>query len=53
MDVYLGSSMIVDVTPNDGAHTYVIGGKGAGSFTFKVCQTGSTTVCSNTSTVNF
>ena len=52
MDVYLGSS-IVAVTPNDGAHTYVIGGKGAGSFTFKVCQTGSTTVCSNTSTVNF
>ena len=52
MDVYLGSSIVVDVTPNDGAHTYVIGGKGAGSFTFKVCQTG-TTVCSNTSTVNF
>ena len=51
VDVYLGSS-IVATTPNDGAHTYVIGGKGAGSFTFKVCQTG-TTVCSNTSTVNF
>ena len=53
MDVYLGSSIVVVATPNDGAHTYVIGGKGAGSFTFKVCQTGSTTVCSNTSTVNF
>ena len=53
MDVYLGSSKVVVGTPNDGAHTYVIGGKGAGSFTFKVCQTGSTTVCSNTSTVNF
>ena len=52
MDVYLGSSTLVDGTPNDGAHTYVIAGKGAGSFTFKVCQTG-TTVCSNTSTVNF
>ena len=51
MDVYLGSS-IVATTPNDGAHTYDIGGKGAGSFTFKVCLTG-TTVCSNTSTVNF
>jgi hypothetical protein len=38
------------VTADDGAYTHVLGGKGGGSFTFKVCAG---TTCSNTSTVVF
>jgi hypothetical protein len=51
MDVYLDSSPVV-TTGNDGAYTHVLSGKGSGSFTFKVCEAGTTT-CSNTSTVVF
>ena len=40
-------------TANDGIHTDAIGGKGTGTYTYKVCQAGSTTICSPTVTVSF
>jgi Zn-dependent metalloprotease len=51
VDVYLGSS-IVATPQNTGAFTHMLGGKGPGTFTYKVCNTGTTT-CSNVSTVAF
>lgn len=40
------------LTPNDGAHTDALSGKGGGSFTYQVCNSGTST-CSNTVTVTF
>jgi subtilisin family serine protease len=40
------------VTANDGFHTDNIGLKGGGSYTYKVCEAGTST-CSNTATVTF
>src|SRR5687768_3228930 len=42
---------VVATTPNDGAHTDVLG-KVSGTFTYRVCNTGTTT-CSTTATVSF
>lgn len=43
---------VVATTGNDGLHTDLIGGKGAGTFTYKVCEAG-TTSCSPEVTVSF
>lgn len=43
----------VDYTNNDGAYTDNIGIRGAGSYTYQVCETGLTPKCSNTATVVF
>ncbi|MBA2292702.1 MAG: S8 family serine peptidase [Gemmatimonadales bacterium] len=51
VDVFRGSSKIV-TTANDGAYTDNIGAKGSGSYTYKICQAGTTT-CSNSVTVTF
>jgi hypothetical protein len=51
VDVYLGTS-IVATPQNTGAFTHMLGGKGPGTFSYKVCNTGTTT-CSNVSTVVF
>ena len=51
VDVYLGST-IVATPPNNGFYTHITGGKGPGTFFYKVCNTGTTT-CSNVSTVVF
>jgi extracellular elastinolytic metalloproteinase len=42
----------VATTANDGFHTDPLGGKGGGSFSYQVCNAGTTT-CSNTVTVSF
>jgi len=52
VDVYRNNALIVN-TQNDGAYTDPINNKGAGTYTYKVCQTGSTTTCSNQVTVTF
>jgi len=53
VDVYRNNVRILAGTANDGFQTDNIGGKGAGTFTYRVCNAGSTTVCSNNSAVTF
>ncbi len=50
--VYRNGS-VVTTTANDGFYTDVIGGKGGGSYTYKVCEAADTTICSAESTVVF
>ena len=50
VDIQRNGSVVV-TTPNDGAHTDVIG-KGSGTFTYHVCNAGTST-CSNTASVTF
>ena len=50
-DIYRNSTLIS--TANDGAHTDAIGVKGGASYVYKVCEAGSTTVCSGTVTIIF
>jgi len=52
VDLYRNNVRITTTT-NDGFTTDNIGGKGSGSFTYRVCNAGSTTACSNNSTVVF
>ena len=52
VDVYRNNVRIT-TTANDRFHTDVIGGKGSGSFTYRVCNAASTTACSNNSTAVF
>jgi subtilisin family serine protease len=52
VDIYRNNVRIVIGTTNDGFHTDGIGGKGTGSYTYKVCYPGTLT-CSNESTVTF
>ena len=40
IDIYRNNVRIVAGTANDGFHTDNIGGKGAGSFTYRVCHAG-------------
>jgi len=51
LDVYRNSVKVLS-TPNDGAETDPINRKGSGTYTYKVCEAG-TTSCSNTATVVF
>jgi hypothetical protein len=50
VDVYR-NGMLITSTPNDGAHTDPVWGRG--TYTYQICATGSTTTCSNTVTVYF
>jgi subtilisin family serine protease len=52
VDVYRNGAVLLAATPNDGLQTDVIGGKGGGSFTYKVCEAGTAT-CSGPATVTF
>ena len=52
VDVYRNNVRILTGTANDGFQTDNIGGKGAGTFTYRVCNTGTST-CSNNSVVTF
>jgi M6 family metalloprotease-like protein len=53
VDIYQGSSKIVE-SSTDSNSTHNLGSKGGGSYTFKVCESNSTTSnCSNSLTVNF
>ncbi|HVS62152.1 MAG TPA: PKD domain-containing protein [Thermoanaerobaculia bacterium] len=51
VDVYRNGVIIV-TTANDGAHTDNIGNRGGGSYTYQVCEAGTST-CSNQVTVTF
>lgn len=51
VDVFRDNVRII-TTSNDGAYTDNIGAKGSGSYTYKVCNAGTTT-CSNPVNVNF
>lgn len=51
VDVFRNGTKVI-TTANDGAHTHNIGIKGSGSYTYKVCEAGSTT-CSNEVSVTF
>jgi extracellular elastinolytic metalloproteinase len=46
------NGVVVTTTANDGAYRDAVGGKGGGSFTYKVCEAGTST-CSNTITITF
>ena len=52
VDVFRNGTKLT-TTENDGLHTDTIGGKGAGTFTYKVCEAGSPTTCSPNVTVSF
>jgi PKD repeat protein len=52
VDVWRNNAKIVS-TPNDGAYTDNIDNRGSGSYTYMVCEAGSTTACSDPVTVNF
>lgn len=51
VDIYRDGSVIA-TTANDGAYTDAIGAKGGGSYTYQVCEAGTST-CSATTTVVF
>ena len=51
VDVFRNNALIT-TTANDGAYTDNLGGGGSGSFSYKLCD-GGTTRCSNTATVVF
>lgn len=52
VDIYRDTEKIVSGISLS-TYTDNIGNKGAGSYTYKVCEAGSTTSCSNEATVNF
>jgi subtilisin family serine protease len=51
IDVYR-DGVLITTTPNDGAYTDIIGARGGGSYTYQVCEAG-TSICSNPATVTF
>jgi hypothetical protein len=51
VDVYRNNAFLVN-TQNDNGYTDTINGAGHGTFTYRVCNTGTQT-CSNNATVNF
>lgn len=52
VDIYRDGNRIA-TTANDGAYTDVIGYRGGGSYTYGLCEEGSTSDCSNTTVVIF
>lgn len=52
IDIHRNGVVVVIATLNDGSHTDVIGGRGGGSYTYKVCEAGTAT-CSPEVTVSF
>jgi subtilisin family serine protease len=52
VDVWRNSSRLTTIT-NNSAYTDAIGIKGAGTYTYRICDAGSTTTCSNPATVTF
>ena len=53
VDIYRYNEQIATSSPNNGAYTAITGNKGGGSYTYRVCEAGSTTACSNPVTVTF
>ena len=52
VDIYRDGDLIA-TTANDGFYTDNINQRGSGSYTYQVCEAGSTTECSNEADVNF
>ena len=52
VDVYRDSVKIT-TTANDGAYTDIINSRGGGSYTYKICEAGTSTSCSNSTSVTF
>jgi PKD repeat protein len=52
VDIYRDGSMIATVS-NSGSYTDETGNRGGATYTYKVCEEGSSTACSNTVTVTF
>lgn len=52
VDIYRGATAIIRATSNTGTYTDAVKVRGSGSFTYKVCNAG-TTECSNPATVSF
>jgi PKD repeat protein len=52
VDVYRNGPFLTN-TPNDGKYTNSRSFTGSASYTYRVCQRGSTTACSNSATVTF
>jgi hypothetical protein len=52
VDVYRNGTLIT-TTANDGFYTDNTGQRGKGSYTYQVCEAGSSTECSNEADVNF
>ena len=53
VDVYRNGIMIESATANDGAYTDNIDQRGGGTFTYKICEAGGISACSNESVVTF
>lgn len=53
VDIYRNGTRVIEGTSNDGSETDNINLKGGGSYEYRVCESGSTTSCSNTVTVAF
>ena len=51
VDIYRNNALIT-TTPNDTAHTDAINTRGGGSYTYRVCEAG-TSICSNDVTVTY
>jgi hypothetical protein len=52
VDIYFSGNLFT-TTANDGAFTHNIGNRGGGSYTYQVCEEGSTTECSSVVTLTF
>jgi hypothetical protein len=52
IDIYRNNALIL-TTPNDGAQTDPINRNGGGTYVYKACEPGATTVCSNPLTIIF
>lgn len=52
VDIYRNGVKVAGGTSNDGAHRDRIGKGVSGSYTYRVCEAGSTTACSNETTVS-
>ena len=50
--VILRNGNLITTTANDGSYTNNIGNKGGGSYTYQICETG-TSSCSDSGTINF
>ncbi len=53
VDIHRDGAILAADEANDGTYTDDINAKGGGSYTYKVCEAGSTTVCSNEVSVVF
>jgi thermitase len=52
VDIYRNGTKLI-TTANDGFHTDNIDARGGGSYTYQVCEAGSTTACSNEATASY